>query len=270
MSRARSSRRAVLGFTHTAYHRGTPPFATACPAVGDLGCGTSYFSPCCRSHGMQRGCHVHNMWAFALWIVSAARRRGRCDGERTGGKFRTWQKSSGTIPRRAGRLADPAAPAGLAETHPAARPGGEHRSLATPNEFVKEQLETRLRALVTQALSQQLGRDIQLAVTVDPAPPRPRCPDPGRDQDLGPERRSRRLHRLQGVGLQGWACTGCRRLPAAGRRRRPRPEAAAPHRATRRHDARDAQRRRSTPARIRAAPAGRADPARGQASAAPG
>src|SRR6266581_8057112 len=43
--------------------------------------------------------------------------------------------------------------------------------IATPNEFVKEQLETRLRALVTQALSQQLGRDIQLAVTVDPSPP---------------------------------------------------------------------------------------------------
>jgi chromosomal replication initiator protein len=42
--------------------------------------------------------------------------------------------------------------------------------IATPNEFVKEQLETRLRPLVTQALSQQLGRDIQLAVTVDPTP----------------------------------------------------------------------------------------------------
>jgi chromosomal replication initiator protein len=45
--------------------------------------------------------------------------------------------------------------------------------IATPNEFVKEQLETRLRALVTQALSQELGRDIQLAVTVDPAPQAP-------------------------------------------------------------------------------------------------
>jgi chromosomal replication initiator protein len=42
--------------------------------------------------------------------------------------------------------------------------------IATPNEFVKEQLETRLRPLVTQALSQQLGREIQLAVTVDPVP----------------------------------------------------------------------------------------------------
>ena len=48
--------------------------------------------------------------------------------------------------------------------------------IATPNEFVKEQLETRLRALITHALSRELGRSIQLAVTVDPAavatPPR--------------------------------------------------------------------------------------------------
>jgi chromosomal replication initiator protein len=72
--------------------------------------------------------------------------------------------------------------------------------IATPNEFVKEQLETRLRALVTQALSQELGRDIQLAVTVDPAPqlsmpapardlssePRPSRP-PGRDGTGDPE-----------------------------------------------------------------------------------
>ena len=40
--------------------------------------------------------------------------------------------------------------------------------IATPNEFVKEQLETRLRALITNALSRELGRSIQLAVTVDP------------------------------------------------------------------------------------------------------
>jgi chromosomal replication initiator protein len=54
--------------------------------------------------------------------------------------------------------------------------------IATPNEFVKEQLETRLRALITHALSRELGRSIQLAVTVDP-PPRPRRragPAPGR------------------------------------------------------------------------------------------
>jgi chromosomal replication initiator protein len=40
--------------------------------------------------------------------------------------------------------------------------------IATPNEFVKEQLETRLRPLITHALSAELGRSIQLAVTVDP------------------------------------------------------------------------------------------------------
>src|SRR5437588_12988149 len=51
--------------------------------------------------------------------------------------------------------------------------------IATQNEFVKEQLETRLRALVTQALSQELGRDIQLAVTVDPAPQGPMTPPAG-------------------------------------------------------------------------------------------
>ncbi|HUA31944.1 MAG TPA: chromosomal replication initiator protein DnaA [Streptosporangiaceae bacterium] len=48
--------------------------------------------------------------------------------------------------------------------------------IATPNEFVKEQLETRLRALITNTLSRELGRNIQLAVTVDPAAA---TPDPG-------------------------------------------------------------------------------------------
>src|SRR5215469_14643582 len=41
--------------------------------------------------------------------------------------------------------------------------------IAAPNEFVKEQLETRLRALITNALSRELARSIQLAVTVDTA-----------------------------------------------------------------------------------------------------
>ena len=74
--------------------------------------------------------------------------------------------------------------------------------IATPNEFVKEQLETRLRALVTQALSQQLGRDIQLAVTVDPAP-QATMPGSGTGQDLGPETPEPPAPRLQGAGLQG-------------------------------------------------------------------
>ncbi len=62
--------------------------------------------------------------------------------------------------------------------------------IATPNEFVKEQLETRLRALITQALSQELGRDIQLAVTVDPAP---QATMPGSGTDLATEPQAPRL-----------------------------------------------------------------------------
>ncbi len=74
--------------------------------------------------------------------------------------------------------------------------------IATPNEFVKEQLETRLRTLITHALSRELGRSIQLAVTVDPAtdvrplpaesgepPDGAEQPDPGAAQPAGP-----RLH----------------------------------------------------------------------------
>ena len=41
--------------------------------------------------------------------------------------------------------------------------------IAAPNEFTKDVLETRLRPVVTAALSAQLGHDVRLAVTVDPA-----------------------------------------------------------------------------------------------------
>ena len=47
--------------------------------------------------------------------------------------------------------------------------------LAAPNEFAKDALETRLRNLITPALSEMLGRQIRVAVTVQPdlAPPSP-------------------------------------------------------------------------------------------------
>jgi chromosomal replication initiator protein len=62
--------------------------------------------------------------------------------------------------------------------------------IATPNEFVKEQLETRLRALITNTLSRELGRSIQLAVTVDPTavtvgPPGDYGADPALDSGTG-------------------------------------------------------------------------------------
>ncbi|HVF04443.1 MAG TPA: chromosomal replication initiator protein DnaA [Frankiaceae bacterium] len=42
--------------------------------------------------------------------------------------------------------------------------------LAAPNEFTKDLLDTRYRPLIAEALSGQLGRQIQVAVTVQPLP----------------------------------------------------------------------------------------------------
>ena len=42
--------------------------------------------------------------------------------------------------------------------------------LAAPNEFAKDVLDSRLRPVIAQALSAAYGRDIQVAVTVQPAP----------------------------------------------------------------------------------------------------
>jgi chromosomal replication initiator protein len=95
--------------------------------------------------------------------------------------------------------------------------------IATPNEFVKEQLETRLRALVTQALSQELGRDIQLAVTVDPAPQGPMTPPAGLPAlGSGPDLTSEPpASRRQGLGGS--------QVPEDGLGSRLGSQAAAPH-----------------------------------------
>src|SRR4051794_5245524 len=45
--------------------------------------------------------------------------------------------------------------------------------LAAPNEFAKEVLDTRLRPLIVEALSAELGRDVQVAVTVEQTAPEP-------------------------------------------------------------------------------------------------
>src|SRR5436309_15727037 len=40
--------------------------------------------------------------------------------------------------------------------------------IATPNDFAREVLDTKLRPLIIEALSRQLGRDVRVAVTVEP------------------------------------------------------------------------------------------------------
>jgi chromosomal replication initiator protein len=61
--------------------------------------------------------------------------------------------------------------------------------IATPNEFVKDQLENRLRSLITNALSREIGRSVQLAVIIDPAAAaRPdSAGEPARNREPGPE-----------------------------------------------------------------------------------
>src|SRR5690349_12002256 len=102
--------------------------------------------------------------------------------------------------------------------------------IATPNEFVKEQLETRLRALVTQALSQQLGRDIQLAVTVDPTPQGPQAPQ-GPQGPQAPAAPQSPVAAQGPIAQQGPASpvTPPAGLPGPGGGQDLRPDPSAPH-----------------------------------------
>ncbi len=59
--------------------------------------------------------------------------------------------------------------------------------LAAPDEFARDVLETRLRTLITSALTSQLGREIRLAITVEPGPARESEPA----ADLGVDRADR-------------------------------------------------------------------------------
>jgi chromosomal replication initiator protein len=124
--------------------------------------------PGCRGHRAQPGSHVHNMW-IVLWIVSAWLAAWGCEGSAQVANSDLAEVWARSLDGLADLQIQPHQRAWLKLTRPLGLV--ENTALiATPNEFVKEQLETRLRPLVTQALSQQLGRDIQLAVTVDPSP----------------------------------------------------------------------------------------------------
>src|SRR3984957_5033693 len=162
-------------------------------AAGDLGCGKS--TSAVRPGGSQlppgsggnRGtAHVHTLWTD-LWTTSCGRRpRDRNSGV----AVRRGEPSVGDLDlgqvwaRSLKALAEMhVGPSPFAWLKPElTRPLGlveDTVLIATPNAFVKEQLETRLRPLVIHALSRELGRPIQLAVTVDPRPASPQEPPPG-------------------------------------------------------------------------------------------
>jgi chromosomal replication initiator protein len=53
--------------------------------------------------------------------------------------------------------------------------------LATPNDFAREVLDTKLRDVIVAALSRQLGRDVRVAVTVEPEATSEPEPEPERE-----------------------------------------------------------------------------------------
>jgi chromosomal replication initiator protein len=75
-----------------------------------------------------------------------------------------WSRALGTLADEVG----PQAQAFLTLT----RPIGvveDTALLAAPNDFTKELIESRLRTAVTEVLSRELGREVRIAVTVEPA-----------------------------------------------------------------------------------------------------
>ncbi|MGH3320136.1 MAG: chromosomal replication initiator protein DnaA [Streptosporangiaceae bacterium] len=64
--------------------------------------------------------------------------------------------------------------------------------LAAPNEFAKDVLEAKLRPLIVDALSRELGRDVRVAVTVEPTVVDPSADEPAEDQPAGAEDPSER------------------------------------------------------------------------------
>src|SRR5450755_1887938 len=112
--------------------------------------------------GYSAECNVHNLWINLLITTWGAR------GERQMSETDLAEIWARSLAELADMQIEPHQRAWLQLTRPLGLV--ENTALiATPNEFVKEQLETRLRALITNALSRELSRSIQLAVTVDPA-----------------------------------------------------------------------------------------------------
>ncbi len=76
-----------------------------------------------------------------------------------------WDTALGASPRRS-------CPPNSVPSSPLTQPlglVGDTALVAAPNDFTKDVLETRLRPIVVRALTDTIGQDIRLAVTVDPS-----------------------------------------------------------------------------------------------------
>jgi chromosomal replication initiator protein len=122
-----------------------------------------------------------------------------------------WNRALGTLADEIG----PQAQAFLTLT----RPVGvveDTALLAAPNDFTKELIESRLRAAVTEVLSRELGRELRIAVTVEPTPAEPaESPAPRETVDTVPVDLTEPGHGIgTGVGQESVAASG--RAPQDG------------------------------------------------------
>ena len=81
--------------------------------------------------------------------------------------------------------------------------------LAAPNEFTQTVLESRMRRVLAEALSEQFGRDIRVAVQLEDAPPE--AAGRGRATTSRPAARGRRPRRLEPARRGGPGQPGPRR-----------------------------------------------------------
>ncbi|QIM23192.1 chromosomal replication initiator protein DnaA [Phycicoccus sp. HDW14] len=112
--------------------------------------------------------------------------------------------------------------------------------IAVPNDFTKDIVETRLRERVTQTLGERLGRDVRLAVTVDPtlgeiAEPVGELGDDGHDRRAADRRQQiddleldDDGDALDGSGTHGAGSSGPSGLVEVPGMRRPRPGTQVP------------------------------------------
>ena len=89
--------------------------------------------------------------------------------------------------------------------------------LAAPNEFAKDVLESRLRPVIADALSTAYGREIRVAVTVQPPPAG--APEPTYDDASYPDHDHRDTGGPQGHGEHDDRLSNVRALPGTGRDR---------------------------------------------------
>jgi chromosomal replication initiator protein len=114
---------------------------------------------------------MHSLWT-TVWTISPARPKEHARVAESTEDLATATELGPVWARTLAGLADgtlsPQHRAFLRLTRPVALVG-DTVLIAAPNDFARDVIENRLRAVLTDALSGELGSDVQIAVTVDPS-----------------------------------------------------------------------------------------------------